>query len=278
RELESRPRRVIVKPDAGSQGDGIFIADSWADIRLRTTCSNRPHIAQQYISSPLTLHGLKFDIRVYVLISSLHPLKVHICREGLIDVCELPTFEFVPPAGGKRATPSSKSPAYCKPCNCMEMGGIHFHRRCLVDEMAKRTAVGGALDILLGRHHSKEIAHAETLLGAVDRARRIFEACMDRKGCLSSTRARKLLLVGAGLSSAEADIAFMRAKQAIGTGEMRFDAFVDMLLDQCTRKAHTVADINDQFCLMLDSMESLLSENSALRVVDDSFISIFVYR
>lgn len=152
----------------------------------------------------------------------------------------------------------------------MEMGGIHFHRRCLVDEMAKRTAVGGALDILLGRHHSslnenpsqpywdltEEIAHAETLLGAVDRARRIFEACMDRKGCLSSTRARKLLLVGAGLSSAEADIAFMRAKQAIGTGEMRFDAFVDMLLDQCTRKAHTVADINDQFCLMLDSMES----------------------
>lgn len=93
RELESRPRRVIVKPDAGSQGDGIFIADSWADIRLRTTCSNRPFIAQQYISSPLTLHGLKFDIRVYVLISSLHPLKVHICREGLVRVATTPYRE-----------------------------------------------------------------------------------------------------------------------------------------------------------------------------------------
>eukprot|EP00966_Prymnesium_polylepis_P268259 6197229-Prymnesium_polylepis.1 len=83
RKLASGRQRVIVKPDGGSQGDGIFVADSWSDVRLRAPYGKASLVAQEYVASPLTLHGLKFDLRVYVLVSSISPLRVHLCREGL---------------------------------------------------------------------------------------------------------------------------------------------------------------------------------------------------
>ena len=84
RHLASGRCRVIVKPDGGSQGDGIFVAGNWSDVRLRSpSSSSAPLVAQEYVARPLTLHGLKFDLRVYVLVSSVSPLIVHLCREGL---------------------------------------------------------------------------------------------------------------------------------------------------------------------------------------------------
>ena len=38
--------------------------------------NNRRHIVQEYISSPLLLDMLKFDLRVYVVITSIDPLEV----------------------------------------------------------------------------------------------------------------------------------------------------------------------------------------------------------
>jgi tubulin polyglutamylase TTLL6/13 len=40
-------------------------------------------VAQRYISNPCLLDGLKFDLRVYVLLCGVDPLRIMIYQEGL---------------------------------------------------------------------------------------------------------------------------------------------------------------------------------------------------
>ena len=41
-------------------------------------------IVQEYISNPLLIDDLKFDIRIYVLMTSIDPLKLYIFEDGLV--------------------------------------------------------------------------------------------------------------------------------------------------------------------------------------------------
>lgn len=54
-------------------GRGIFMAQVEKDVDV---CELINSVAQLYIGDPLILNGCKCDLRIYVLISAVDPLKV----------------------------------------------------------------------------------------------------------------------------------------------------------------------------------------------------------
>lgn len=83
----------IVKPDGGCQGDGIYLVQEPTDVRMSSNLQTRPAVVQEYISKPLLIDKLKFDIRLYVLLKSLEPLEVYVSKDGLSRFCTEPYQE-----------------------------------------------------------------------------------------------------------------------------------------------------------------------------------------
>ncbi|XP_015607158.1 tubulin polyglutamylase TTLL4 isoform X2 [Cephus cinctus] len=69
----------IVKPPASSRGTGIRVVHRWSQIPKK-----RPVVVQQYLSKPRLISGAKFDLRLYVLVTSFNPLRIYIYPEGLV--------------------------------------------------------------------------------------------------------------------------------------------------------------------------------------------------
>ena len=69
----------ICKPSASSQGKNIFLITSLAE--LSYDCS---FVVQRYIANPMLIGGYKYDLRIYVLVTSFRPLNVFLYREGLV--------------------------------------------------------------------------------------------------------------------------------------------------------------------------------------------------
>jgi tubulin polyglutamylase TTLL6/13 len=76
---------LIVKPDRGSQGRGISIVRDPAEVEAVVETA----VGQDYIS-PLLLGSLKFDMRIYVLVTSIDPLRVYVNVEGMARFCTEP--------------------------------------------------------------------------------------------------------------------------------------------------------------------------------------------
>ena len=51
-------------------------------------------IVQEYVEKPLLLDGYKFDLRIYVLITSCDPLRVFLFNDGLV---RMSTEKYLPP-------------------------------------------------------------------------------------------------------------------------------------------------------------------------------------
>jgi len=67
----------IIKPAASSRGRGISVIEHPRDVGADETC-----VVSRYVSNPLLIDGFKFDIRLYVLITSFEPLRVYVFEEG----------------------------------------------------------------------------------------------------------------------------------------------------------------------------------------------------
>ncbi|KAM5206892.1 LOW QUALITY PROTEIN: tubulin polyglutamylase TTLL13 [Hipposideros larvatus] len=85
---QRKTRAYICKPDSGCQGRGIFITRNPRDIK-----PGEHMICQQYISKPFLIDGFKFDMRIYVLITSCDPLRIFMYKEGLARFATMPYVE-----------------------------------------------------------------------------------------------------------------------------------------------------------------------------------------
>ncbi|XP_044036050.1 tubulin polyglutamylase ttll6 [Siniperca chuatsi] len=77
-----KSKTYICKPDTGCQGKGIFITRSSKDIQ-----PGEHMICQVYISRPFIMDGYKFDLRIYVLVTSCDPFSIFMFKEGLARFC-----------------------------------------------------------------------------------------------------------------------------------------------------------------------------------------------
>ncbi|KAF4127470.1 Tubulin-tyrosine ligase family [Phytophthora infestans] len=82
-------RTFIVKPDHMCQGRGVFLTRTLAQIPRGDVL-----VAQQYVARPLLIDDKKFDLRIYVLVTSCSPLRVYIFKDGLVRIC---TADYVVP-------------------------------------------------------------------------------------------------------------------------------------------------------------------------------------
>lgn len=82
-------RFYIVKPDSGCQGRGIFLTQNFDSISPLEQV-----VAQHYIRKPFLIDGFKFDLRLYVLITSCKPLRMYLFHDGLVRLC---TEEYLKP-------------------------------------------------------------------------------------------------------------------------------------------------------------------------------------
>ncbi|KAI6241047.1 Tubulin-tyrosine ligase [Aphelenchoides fujianensis] len=85
--MESNKKYLILKPPASARGRGIQIVSSIDDVPLDT-----PLIAQKYIDA-LTLNGAKFDLRLYVYVASIDPLRIYLYKDGLVRFASVPMTE-----------------------------------------------------------------------------------------------------------------------------------------------------------------------------------------
>ncbi|NXW26581.1 TTLL5 polyglutamylase, partial [Phaetusa simplex] len=68
----------IVKPVASSRGRGVYLVNNPNQIVLEDDI-----LVSRYISNPLLIDDFKFDVRLYVLVTSYDPLVIYLYEEGL---------------------------------------------------------------------------------------------------------------------------------------------------------------------------------------------------
>ena len=72
----------IVKPVGKSRGKGIFLIDEMSEVPL-----SESYLVQRYLTNPLLLdEGYKFDMRIYILITSTNPLEMFLYKDGFARV------------------------------------------------------------------------------------------------------------------------------------------------------------------------------------------------
>ena len=76
----------ICKPTIASSGNGIRILKDTTVVPNRKSVLDS-YIISDYIINPHLIDGFKYDLRIYVLVTSFDPLKLYIYDDGLVRFC-----------------------------------------------------------------------------------------------------------------------------------------------------------------------------------------------
>ena len=78
---------LIVKPLNSSRGRGVKMVLSTAELPSDPAAKL---LVQEYIERPLLLQGRKFDLRLYVAVTSFDPLRAYVFEQGLARFANAP--------------------------------------------------------------------------------------------------------------------------------------------------------------------------------------------
>ncbi|XP_071983578.1 tubulin polyglutamylase TTLL7 isoform X5 [Engystomops pustulosus] len=85
-----KQKTFIIKPANGAMGHGISL------IRNGEKLQAQDHlIVQEYLDKPFLLEGYKFDLRIYILVTSCDPLRIFLYNDGLV---RMGTEKYHPPS------------------------------------------------------------------------------------------------------------------------------------------------------------------------------------
>ena len=79
REEAEKHRLWILKPANSSCGRGIKIVT-----KKTKHIPRKQYVVSEYIASPHLLNGFKYDLRLYVFITSYEPLTIYLYHDGLV--------------------------------------------------------------------------------------------------------------------------------------------------------------------------------------------------
>ena len=83
--LENPDKRWILKPTNASKGKGIRVLRDVAEAPLQPNW-----MVQEYLADPHTIRGHKYVLRLYVLVSSIEPLRLYLYRQGFAKLASEP--------------------------------------------------------------------------------------------------------------------------------------------------------------------------------------------
>ncbi|XP_062993001.1 tubulin polyglutamylase TTLL7 [Elgaria multicarinata webbii] len=121
-----RQKTFIVKPANGAMGHGISLTRNAEKLH-----SQEHLIVQEYLDKPFLMEGYKFDLRVYILVTSCDPLKIFLYHDGLV---RMGTEKYHPP------NESNLSQLYMHLTNySVNKHNEHFERDETEDKGSKRS-------------------------------------------------------------------------------------------------------------------------------------------
>ena len=74
-----------MKPNDLSQGKGIFLSRRLEVIEA--ACKEEGMVVQEYLSRPHLVDELKYDLRIYVMVYGVNPLRVYMHKYGIVRFC-----------------------------------------------------------------------------------------------------------------------------------------------------------------------------------------------